>query len=638
MAEDMGRQADAGPGGPPPHEIWPAGYRTYDALAGLVDNSVNARGEGGVSIRIALDYAAGSIQIVDDGVGMGPEGLLVAVAADRDADPHRWGCGAPGPGMGAACSFLGRSFTVSTSWAGSALEHVVECGEPRREEGGALGPEVISHAERKKGDTLEHGTSILVTGLRVPLYARQTTLFKRRLGERYCDYIREGQASIRINSVECPPVPPDTAAGSARDFELDIQSGRVAGRIGLLARRPASVGGGGGGMSLYRGDQLVRMHSQFGMRGRPGADRVTGHVSLDGVPVNSHGTGFVEDSAEYLEAERAFGAHPVVEEVLRDGGRGANTKRVDFGHFYDYLLGRRDDPAAISRRVGRQASRSLLASMPRLEAEVGGKAVTVEYANAGGPPYERHEEEGGVRYVINKDSPVFGIVKNPLYAVALVGADLKASAGAPGGGLPAPRALHEAWASMVDGLARGRGERTGRAGLPAGYSLSENLAGLRSVLKDCYYDKFEFTGLSTLAPYTHNALASPVYSLYTERGRGEYLRDVIMDFGTGYVPLLDPDGRDMDMWRHASGGKHLVAVREYSASGLSGLVAPPAKAWMDLVREVRLHHMPYTEEDLAAILDMLKCLRMLSLRDLDIIARRRKSEHARGLIERVFAT
>ena len=637
MAEDMDRQADVAPGESSPRGIWPAGYRTYDALAGLVDNSVNARGEGAVGIQIALDYAAGSIQIVDDGVGMGPEGLLGAVAADRDAGPRRRGHGAPWPGMGAACSFLGRSFTVSTSRAGSALEHVVVCGEPRREEGGAPGPEVLSRSERKKGDPSAHGTSILVTGLRVPLYAGQTTLFKRRLGERCCDYIREGQASIRVNSVECPPVPPDTAAWSVRDFELDTPSGRVAGWIGLLARRPAS-GGGGGGISLYRGDRLVSMHSPFGIRGRPGADRAVGRVSLDGVPLNTRGTGFVEDSAEYLEAERAFGAHPAVEEALRDGGRGAGAGSVDFGHFYDYLLGRRDDPAAISRRVGHLASRALLASMPRLEAEVGGRAVTVEYADAGGPPYERHEVEGGVRYVINKDSPVFNVVKNPLYIVALVGADLRASAVAPGGGRPAPRALHEAWASMVDGLARGRGARIGRAGLPAGYSLSENLAGLRSVLDDCYYDKFEFTGLSTLAPYTHNALASPVYSLYTERGHGEYLCDVIMDFGTGYVPLFDPDGRDMDMWRYASGDKRLVAVREYSAGELSGPVAPPAKAWMDLVREVRLHHMPYTEEDLAAILDMLKCQRMLSLRDLDVIARRRKSEHARGLIERVFAT
>ena len=91
------------------------------------------------------------------------------------------------------------------------------------------------------------------------------------------------------------------------------------------------------------------------------------------------------------------------------------------------------------------------------------------------------------------------------------------------------------------------------------------------------------------------------------------------------------------MWRYASGDKRLVSVREYSESGLSGPVAPPAKAWMDLVREVRLHHLPYMEDDLAAILGALKRQRMLSLRDLDVIARRRKSGHARGLIEQVFA-
>lgn len=191
---------------------------------------------------------------------------------------------------------------------------------------------------------------------------------------------------------------------------------------------------------------------------------------------------------------------------------------------------------------------------------------------------------------------------------------------------------------MVDGLARGRAAGKKAASPRAnGYALSRNLTKLRSVLEDCYFDKFEFTGLSTLALYTHNALASPVYSLYTERGHGEYLCDVIMDFATGYVPLFNPDGRDVDMWRYASGDKRLVAVREYSENELSGPIAPPAKAWMDLVREVRLHHMPYMEEDLVSILEKLKHQDMIALRDLDIIARRRKSRHARDLIEQVFA-
>ena len=189
----------------------------------------------------------------------------------------------------------------------------------------------------------------------------------------------------------------------------------------------------------------------------------------------------------------------------------------------------------------------------------------------------------------------------------------------------------------MNGLA-GSGERQGRraAILKGGYGLSESLADLRSHLDGIYPYKFEFTGLSTLERYTHNALATPAYSLYTEKGRGEYLRDVVTERGPEYVPVLGPDGRRMDALYDASRGRRLVVIREYSARELSGPVAPPAKAWMDLVREVRLYHMPYMDEDIVSILDALKHRRMLTARDVDIVARRRKSTHARDLIGQVF--
>ena len=611
-------------------------HSTYEALCELVDNSIDARSNGDVEIRITLDYAAKAIQVRDDGVGMSPGELRSAMAAARETAGVPRTLGAPGLGMRAACSLLGRSFSVVTSKAGSAREHAVECDGRRREQGGTPDRPAFLFTARKKDDPAEHGTRILVTGLNVPLYAEQTTLFKKRLGERYCDYIGGGQATIRINSVECRPADPNIAGWSVRHFELKVRSGKTDGWIGLLKRRPAVANRG---LSLYHRGRLVQMHSRFGMRGNPSVAKMVGRVSFDRVPMNRRGTGFEEDSEEYLEAERAFKEHPAVAETMRNYGRNAGAGDADFEHLYDYLLGRRDDPVKIDPRPGRLASKALLDSMPRLKTFVGGRAVTMEYADAGGPPYEMHEEAGGgIRCVINKASPIFGVVKNPLYVVALAVADLRgASAAVPGASPPATDA-HAVWASIVDGLASGKAAGGEAASPPAnGYSLSRSLTKLLSVLKNCYFDKFEFTGLSTLALYTHNALASPVYSLYTERDHGEYLRDVIMEHAAGYVPLLEPDGRDVDMWRHASGDKRLVAVREYSASELSGPVAPPAKAWMDLVREVRLHHMPYMEEDLVSILENLRDRGMLALRDLDVIARRRKSRHARDLIEQVFA-
>ena len=612
-------------------------HSTYEALSELVDNSIDARSKGGVDIQIKLDYAAKTIQVRDDGVGMSPGELRNAMAAVGETPSAPRAPGATGLGMREACSLLGRSFSVVTSKAGSTQEHVAEYDEGRREQGGTPDRPPLLFAARKKDDPAEHGTRILVTALKVPLYAEQTTLFKKRLGERHCDYIGEGRATIRINSVECSPVYPNIADWSVRHFELKVRSGKADGWIGLMKRRPAT---GNRGINLYHRGRLVQMHSRFGMRDNPSVAKMVGRVSLDRAPMNRRGTGFEEDTAEYLEAERAFKEHPAVAETMRNYGHSAGAGDADFEHLYDYLLGRRDDPVKIDPRPGRLASKALLDSMPSLKTFVGGRAVTVEYADAGGPPYERREEAegGGVRYVINKASPVFGVVKSPLYVVALAVADLRAASAAALGASPPAADAHAVWASMVDGLASGKAAGAEAASPPAnGYSLSRSLTKLLSVLKNCYFDKFEFTGLSTLALYTHNALASPVYSLYTEREHGEYLCDVIMDYTTGYVPLFNPDGREIDMWRYASGDKRLVGVREYSAGELSGPVAPPAKAWMDLVREVRLHHMPYMEEDLVSILEKLKHRNMLALRDLDIIARRRKSRHARDLIEQVFA-
>lgn len=614
------------------------GYRTYEALSELVDNSIDARGEGGVKVQIGLDYAAQSITVDDDGVGMDLDELCGAMTLGKEPAGRVAGrLGVFGLGMKTACSFLGRSFSVSTSRSGSSEEYAAEYDEGHWEGLGSIGWKSFPYTVRT-AEPPYHGTRIAVTGLRVPLYPAQTTLFKRRIGERYGEYMRQGHADIRINRVQCEAVSPDMADGSVRRFTLETSAGPVPAWIGLLRRRSVV---GSYGIDLYYRDRLIKMHSRFGIRDHPSVAKIVGRVSLNHVPLNFYKTGFITDSAEYAEAEQAFRAHPAVVDTAR--GLGGGSRRAGAGEaalrqVYDYMLGRRDEPGGeAAASLGRAASASLLDSLPPLRAEQGGRSMTIEYSDSGGPPYTRHGSGTALRYVVNKGSPLFRAVTNPLHIVALAVADFRAAGLAAGGDEDPAAAQHAIWASIVDGLAGGR-ERQGRkaAILKGGYGLSENLAGLRSHLEGVYHYRFEFTGLSTLEMYTHNALATPAYSLYTEKGRGEYLRDVVTEHGPEYVPVLDPDGREMDAVYEASRGRHLVVIREYSARELSGPVAPPAKAWMDLVREVRLYHMPYMDEDMVSILDALKHRRMLTARDIDIVARRRKSAHARDLIGQVF--
>ena len=89
------------------------------------------------------------------------------------------------------------------------------------------------------------------------------------------------------------------------------------------------------------------------------------------------------------------------------------------------------------------------------------------------------------------------------------------------------------------------------------------------------------------------------------------------------VPVVGPDGDSMGALLDANRGRPFVAIREYAKSGLRRGLAPPAKAWMDLLRESRYHHMPVLDEDLAAILLRLKERDLVGRSDLEAISKRR---------------
>lgn len=603
------------------------GYRTYEAISELVDNSIDARGGRRVAVRVSIGYADGSMGVDDDGVGMGLAELGDAMTVARETARPRGGrLGMFGLGMKAACSFLGRSFSVATSEAGSGTEYLVDYDEDGWEGDESVGWRSFPYREREKPDPAAHGTRIRIGRLRVPVYAEQTTVFKKRLGERYAEYIRQGQAEIRVNSVACEPVSHRLADGSVREFEVGTSAGPAPAWIGMLERRSVV---GSYGIDLYHRNRLIRMHTKFGMRNHPGVARIVGRISLDHVPVNFHKTDFVVESAEYLETEKAFGEHPAVREAVRAQapGRGDGGAAAAAG-VYDYLLGRTGDPVPISPRVGRAASRRLLDAMRPARFRVRNRAVRIDYSDSGGAPYTIDARGPSVRVTVNKGSRLFSAVANPLYLVALAVAEARAACatGADVGGFLDERS--RIWARAMDGwLPKERPPRARAAGRAAaasnGYRLSRRLGRLGEFLARRYEFVYEFSGLSTLEEYAHNVLGTPIYSLYTEKGQGAYLRDLVTEHDSTLVPVVGPDGDSMGALLDANRGRPFVAIREYAKSGLRRGLAPPAKAWMDLLRESRYHHMPVLDEDLAAILLRLRERDLVGRSDLEAISKRR---------------
>ena len=618
------------------------GYRTYEAISELVDNSIDARGGRKVSIRVSIGYADGSIGIDDDGVGMGLAELGDAMTVAKEtAHPHGKRLGMFGLGMKTACSFLGRSFSVATSEAGSQTEYIVDYDEDGWEGDETVGWQNFPYRKRKKPDPATHGTRIRIGKLRVPTYAEQTTVFKKRLGERYAEYIRQGQAEICVNSVTCEPVSHRLADGSVREFEVATSAGPVPAWIGMLKRRSVV---GSYGIDLYYRNRLIRMHSKFGIRSHPAMARIVGRISLDHVPVNFHKTDFIVESAEYAEAEKAFREHPAVREAVRAQAPGRNSggaAAAAAAGVYDYLFGKTDVPAPISPRVGRAASRQLLDDMRPAKFRVCNRAVRIDYADSGGDPYTIDASGPVVSITVNKKSRLFSAVANPLYLVALAVSEAKAACAT---GVDVGAFLGERsriWTRAVDGwLPKERQPRAkaGRSGAAsAGYRLSRRLEGLGEFLERRYEFVYEFSGLSTLEEYAHNVIGTPVYSLYTEKGQGAYLRDLVTEHDGTFVPVVGPDGDGMRTLLDANRGRPFVAIREYARNSLRRGLASPAKAWMDLLREAHYHRMPVLREDLVEILLRLKERGLVERPVLEAVARRRgKMAELREFADEVF--
>ena len=646
------------------------GYRTYEALSELVDNSIDARMSAPITIRVTLDYAGGSLGVTDDGAGMGLGELRDAMTLARETDyPRGKQLGMFGLGMKTACSFLGGSFAIATSRQGSDLEYVVEYDEDRWERSGSAGWKNFPYASRPKPDRRGHGTAITVSKVKIPLYAEQTTIFKKRLGERYAEYIKQGQARILVNRVECDPVSPPLAENSTRRFTIETSAGSIPAWIGLLRRRSVV---GSYGIDLHYKNRLIKMHTRFGIRDHPEVAKIMGGISLDHVPVNFYKTGFITESAEYAEAEKAFRDHPAVRETVRAQRLGPRRAPADPSAVYDYLLGRTAEPPRIDPRPGRAASKRLLDALVPFEFSAGGCSVAVGYASgAGGDLYAMNRRPGRLAVTINKDSPLFSAVKNPLYLVALAVAEARAAAAAPASTAPGASALsclerrNRELTRIIGGWipadAKGPAAATGRApcthraayGILASakqpaaaeaaaaareYRLSPGLDDLHSFLEVHYPHRFAFTGLSTLARYTHNILATPFYSLYTEKGQGRHLADTIFKCRGRYAPVINPVGSDLDLFFDLARPKHVIVIREYAPSEIAGPLAPPARAWADLFREASRYRMPLMPEDLSATLEGLRDRRLLDRRGLESVMRRRgRPDKAQAIMEQVFA-
>lgn len=623
------------------------GYRTEQAIAELIDNSIDARLDGITEhVKVVLDFARMRITVSDDGRGMDLDELKDALTIAKDPEETDGRLGRFGLGMKSACSNLGKTFSIRTTRTGQGTL-VAEYDEEKwlREQDLNWKNFEIGLA----GSGNDPGTTITISKLNVPLYPNQMINFRRRFGLRYGPYIRDGQVEITVNSRPCRPSEPDLEEDTKRGISICLPSGNtITGWVGLLKKRSIK---GDYGLHIYNRNRLVEAYSKFGMRRHPTTSRFIGEISLDHVPVNFHKTGFLEDTNEYREAKEYFNRDQNVTDLVRSMSSGDSTADDEIRRVLDFGL----DPVGVtplSMKVSAARGKRMLHGMDGTSMESGDAEITVRRkTDRQNTLYETESDSGKTRVTVNASSRVFEAFRNPLFLLGMIKIEAEVF-GRLGLSEQAINERNRLWNGFVDAFlptekvpaAKQLGPRQEPVSLPY-YTLQPELVDLHDYLREAFPHRFQFTGLSTLAPFLHHAHRTLVYNVQAETGTGQELLETIMRHGKGDATLLNDDlvaGRDQSMTaRHGKGdmvllnpGSELLAtylertedqfvivIREHSER-LAYAWASPEKAWLDLYMEVESGAVPYTGE-LVYILDDLLDRNLVKPSKLTTLAKRR---------------
>ena len=601
-----------------------AGYRTEQAVAELIDNSIDARVRGRTAhIDVELGYAYREVTVRDDCAGMTLAGLRNAMTIAAGGGKDDKSLGRFGMGMKSACSSLGRRFSVTTAREGTKMEHTVVYDENKWLSGGSREWKLDVKSSKKDGPW--RGTVVKVERLNVPLYPNQATNFRRRFGMRYGPYLERKEVVLRVNSRDCAPAKTELD-GERSPFDVALASrNRISGWVGLLRRRSVK---GDYGIHLYRRGRLIRAFEKFGMRHHPAISKIVGEAHLDHVPVNFHKTGFIEDSPEYAEAEAAFRNDPAVARALK---RSARSEKGGGAAEIGRMLGAPSNETRIATRVSSDAARRMLGGARRFKVEgLCGKAE-MRFVSGGPALYSVGGGKDVLKITVNRDSRAFQTVKNPLSLISMIKIEAGLAMEDPERYGKFLEARNEAWLDLAAPAREPKfyypdiGRRR-RGPVAPGYSLDPSLVWLHDFLVERFSHPFQFTGMSTLAPFLHNAYAVMVYSVQAARGSGAELHAMAArkaGAGSSTVVLHEPGRGEMAAAVDLSRGKSIVVVRE-RAEYPATTWASPEKAWLDLVSEVECKGIGLYHGELAPMLAYLVAANHVDVGRLEALARRRR--------------
>ncbi len=295
------------------------GYSVAEALAELLDNSIDAR-DVKVNINVDLNFKDEKITIEDDGIGMNKEQAKESIVLGK-SNKKSGQLGQFGIGLKTACMSLGKRFVVETTSKNNDELYTIIFDEDEFLKSGSWSDFEINI---KKGiDKERHGTKITIDKFKIRPYAALINTVKNHLTERFSPFIKNNEVKILLNNHVLKPEGEKIVSGTKNNFSITLSSGKeIVGWSGILEVGSVERSG----FNLYRYNRLIRAHEKIGYIYHPSKMWITGEIQMDPLPVTHNKREFITEDPLYTEFFDKF--QEILKPILAEAQRRHQEEKV----------------------------------------------------------------------------------------------------------------------------------------------------------------------------------------------------------------------------------------------------------------------------------------------------------------------
>ena len=313
-------------------KIGQTGYSVSQAIAELVDNSIDARSaEESLVVEIIFDQDKGVVEVTDNGIGMDEETAANSIRLAHSSKKNK--LGEFGLGLKTAATSLGKKFQISTSQKWKEEKYILEYDEDKWLTSGDWTKhemKIMSGSDKQKS-----GTAVQITDLRFKIYGNLPGNIRKDLATRFAPFIENGEVQIKVNTKWCQPEPLDLrieyhTPDGKEPFQIKLESGNeIRGWRGLLKKGSDK---GEYGFRVFRRGRLIMQFAKLGFNPHPEARQIVGEVHLDHVPVTHNKREFIQESPLYQEIVNEDGTFwNFMRSLVREARSSMRKTQIDQG-------------------------------------------------------------------------------------------------------------------------------------------------------------------------------------------------------------------------------------------------------------------------------------------------------------------